>query len=147
VDQVKIVQAQMGGLVAAGFAATDLLHLTSSSFVPTPGSVLADFTAAETAFTGYSAFVLAGAWTSGLDAGGHWQAVYGGLAAFIAGIIGAGDTVGNWFITDTGSATLKAVGAFDTPFSFTKLADTLFVKPIVLADFTSGQDAEFIFGP
>jgi len=146
-DQPRVVQAKDVSEVITKFAATDLMHLYKSTFVPTPSSTTADYLANEVTFTGYAAQSTPGSWLPGLDVNGHGQMIYNGLIQFTQTGIVLTDSAGGFFITDTTSTTLNLVDAFATPIPFNTNGNILLVKPVETLDSGSSNDAELIYGP
>lgn len=103
-----LAQVEMVNLLKVPYA-TGIIHLTSSIFVPGPNTTLADLTAIEATFTGYSPVTLTAIPAAYIDPinGGISQAIP--LAEFsTASPYTVGNTVYGGFITDAAGPNLLA---------------------------------------
>lgn len=112
--------ANQGSLLLATTVATELttlkMRLFKSTFNPMPSNVLADFVAAEAAFSGYPAGGIAITWGTAFYAPGGGAAVNSQLAQFNSATpFSATDTIGGYWLDNGTVALLYAV--FDNPVS------------------------------
>jgi len=129
------------------YAATDKLKLFKSTFTPNANSVLADFTANEVDFTGYTAQTLSHGWTGGVTAGGDAGVIYTALAQFLQTGDTLTDIAGGFWIENTGGTVLLLADTFDAPIVFDTAGNEVLIKPSEVLTENSAADVEVLFGP
>lgn len=107
------------------------LHLYSNNYVPTPDSVLADFT--ECIFTGYAAKTVT--WSPAFYDQNGIAVSSGGALLFIQSAATVGDSAWGAYLTDTAGATLLGSARLDAPpYNFAAANDALELALQVAAD-------------
>lgn len=144
----NLVCHNFAGQVAAGYlAASDLLCLFNTSLTPGAGTLLADFLAAECAFTGYARIATPGSWVVGLDDSGLIVIQYPTSLSFAQTGTAAVDQANGWFLVDSGAAALKGSGIFDSAFQFNKTGNRVDVVPSMQFGNQSDATVATLVGP
>lgn len=109
--------------------ANSVLHLFKQGFLPTPASVLADFTAEECDFDGYAAATIA-AWGDPVLAGQAW-ATYAPTQTFrwVLDVDAVGNMVGGWYLVTAGGE-LIMYGIYDPAIPAQGPGQAVIVTPI-----------------
>jgi len=146
-DQMRRIKNFWALVEVGNWGGTEKMKLFKSSFVPDQNTTLADFAANEVSFTGYTPFVLAGAWATGLSVGGDEQFIYSGVAEFDQTNTLLTDIAGGFWIEDGAGTQLFLADLFDVPVAFDRTGNKLFIKPSYTHDMDAEADVELIIGP